>query len=172
MACYAAYKMPPKQYPFGFTACAIALVSGSYGVLRGPDYEKNLVNQILESLVDFAALPLVNIEIYLQVKPVYAYVHAFALISLGIDILVKLFGDTDDIKAAEALKCVNDTLNMSSLAVISIIEKNYKYLYVLLSFLMAQRGWLFGKCGRSGKLHAMCLTLFLFVASKAVTGKK
>lgn len=42
---------------FAFTACAIALVNGSSGVLRGPEYLENLVNQILESLKNFLPLP-------------------------------------------------------------------------------------------------------------------
>lgn len=34
MGSYATYKMPPDRYPFAFAASAIALVSGSFGVLR------------------------------------------------------------------------------------------------------------------------------------------
>ncbi|KAI9588897.1 hypothetical protein GQX74_007066 [Glossina fuscipes] len=174
MASYATYKMPPDQYPYAFTACAVALVSGSLGVLRGPQHPRGLVNQVLTSLMDFAPLPLMNIQIYLEAKPLYAFAHAFSLIPLGIDILVKLFGDECDDKAAEALKLANNLINVASLTVISVIDDNYMYFFVMLSYLMAQASLLYGHCENciwTERMHLLFFTLFFFVSSKAVTDK-
>uniref|UniRef100_A0A1A9ULJ6 Uncharacterized protein n=1 Tax=Glossina austeni TaxID=7395 RepID=A0A1A9ULJ6_GLOAU len=172
MAGYATYKMPPNQYPYAFIACAVALVSGSLGVLRGPQHPRNLVTQVLTSLMDFAPLPLMNIQIYLEAKPIYAFAHAFSLIPLGIDILVKLFGDECDDKAASALKFANNVINMASLTAISIIDDNYLYFFLMLTYLMAQASLFYGHCENcvwTERIHLLFFTLFFFVSSKAVT---
>uniref|UniRef100_A0A1A9ZZD2 Uncharacterized protein n=1 Tax=Glossina pallidipes TaxID=7398 RepID=A0A1A9ZZD2_GLOPL len=174
MAAYATYKMPPDQYPYASIACAVALVSGSLGVLRGPQHPRGLVTEVLTSLMDFAPLPLMNIQIYLEAKPIYAFAHAFSLIPLGIDILVKLFGDECDYKAAATLKLANNLINMASLTAISIIDDNYMYFFVILSYMMAQASLLYGHCDKcvwSERIHLLFFSLFFFVSSKAVTDK-
>lgn len=174
MAGYATYKMPPEQYPYAFIACSVALVSASFGLLRGPQHPQSLVNQVLTSLMDFAPLPLMNIQIYLEAKPLYALAHSFSLIPLGIDILVKLFGDECDDKAAASLKLVNDVINMASLTAISIIDDNYMYFFVMLSYLMAQASLIYGHCENcvwTERMRLLFFTLFFFVSSKAVTDK-
>uniref|UniRef100_A0A1A9WH80 Uncharacterized protein n=1 Tax=Glossina brevipalpis TaxID=37001 RepID=A0A1A9WH80_9MUSC len=174
MSSYATYKMPPEQYPYALTACFVAMVSSSLGILRGPEDPYSLVDQILISLMDFATLPLINIQIYLEANPLYAFIHAGSLIPLGIDMLVKIFGDERDHKAAESLKLANNIMNMASLTAIAIIDDNYLYFFVMLSYLMAQASLVHGRCKNykwTESMHLLCFTLFFFVSSEAVTHK-
>uniref|UniRef100_A0A1A9W832 Uncharacterized protein n=1 Tax=Glossina brevipalpis TaxID=37001 RepID=A0A1A9W832_9MUSC len=57
-----------------------------------------------------------------------------SLLPLGIHILVKIFGD---LKAAESLKFANNFINTTSLIAIAILDDNYLYFFVMLSYPMA-----------------------------------
>uniref|UniRef100_A0A1B0C7V4 Uncharacterized protein n=1 Tax=Glossina palpalis gambiensis TaxID=67801 RepID=A0A1B0C7V4_9MUSC len=138
MAAYAIWKLPPDQYPFASTACVIALVSGFMGQPRGPVCTLNRVKQFFTSLMNCAPLALMNIEIFHEVKPIYAAAHAYSVIPLGIDIMANQFGDKFDAKMSTIAKFLNHFLNMGSLIAISILEKNVAYAFIMLSYLMAQ----------------------------------
>uniref|UniRef100_A0A1A9W249 Uncharacterized protein n=1 Tax=Glossina brevipalpis TaxID=37001 RepID=A0A1A9W249_9MUSC len=166
--------MPPNQYPYAFTACAVALMSCSMRVLPGLQGRRShRAKQIMTSLTDFALLPLINIEIYLGAKPLYAFIHAFSLIPLGIDILIKLFGIKCDDEIKESMKFANNFIHMASLAVISVIESNFWYFFVMLLYLMAQASLSYGHQNSkwTERMHLLFFTLFFLVSSKAVTDR-
>uniref|UniRef100_A0A1A9UHD6 Uncharacterized protein n=1 Tax=Glossina austeni TaxID=7395 RepID=A0A1A9UHD6_GLOAU len=174
MAAYAICQVPPDKYPFAFAACAIALISGFLGQPRGPVCPLNRVKKFFTSLMNCAPLALMNIEIFLEAKPIYAAAHRYSIIPLGLDIMTSQFGDRFDAAICTILKFLNHFLNTGSLIAISILEKNYKYPFIALSYLMAQVSLTYGFCAtraRNEQMYVICVAFFLFACTKIVGDK-
>ncbi|KAM7349303.1 uncharacterized protein ACRADG_008307 [Cochliomyia hominivorax] len=172
MASYAAYNMPPETNPYAFAACAIGIIYGVFGLIGGQENMQNIVKYVIDDLLDFVPLPMVNIEIFQMLSKPYAFVHALFVIPLILDLIAKLFGESEDDEATQTLKHVSNLGNVISLLYLSYMEGNYMFGYVALSYLAAHTGMIIG-----GKCHGylvdlnyvMCYVLFYFTAMLAVT---
>lgn len=174
MAAYDICQVPPDQYPFAFAACVIAFVSAFLGQPRGPVCPLNRVKKFFISLMNCAPLALMNIEIFLEVKPIFAAAHAYSIIPLGIDIMASQFGDKFDATVSTIVQFLNHFLNLGSLIAISILEKNYIYPFIALSYLMAQVSLAYGFCATRAlneQMYEIFVALFLFVCTKIVGDK-
>uniref|UniRef100_A0A1A9Z4H8 Uncharacterized protein n=1 Tax=Glossina pallidipes TaxID=7398 RepID=A0A1A9Z4H8_GLOPL len=173
MAVYAIRQVPPHKYPFAFSACVIALVSGLLGEPRGPVCPLNRVKKFFTSLMDCAPLALMNIEIFLEAKPIFAAAHAYSIIPLGIDIMASQFGDNFDATMSTIVQFLNHFLNVGSLSAISILEKNCIYPFIALSYLMAQLSLTYGCAtgARNEQMYMIFVALFLFACTKIVDDK-
>ncbi|XP_065365049.1 uncharacterized protein LOC135958114 [Calliphora vicina] len=172
MASYAAYNMPPETNPYAFTACAVAIIYGVFGLVGGQEVADGIVKGVVDDLLDFVPLAMVNIEIFQIMGKPYAFVHALFVIPLILDLIAKLFGEESDDAATQTLKHVSNLANVVSLLHLSYMEDNYMFGYVALSYLSAHMGMVIG-----GRCHGyvvdlnyvMSYVLFYFTSTLAVT---
>lgn len=172
MAAYAAYNMPPETNPYAFAACSIGIIYGVFGLVGGQEAQDGIVKGVVDDLLEFVPLAMVNIEIFKMVGKSYAMVHALFIIPLILDLIAKLFGEPTDDLATQTLKHVSNLANVVSLLYLSYTEDNYMFGYVALSYLAAHMGMIIG-----GRCHGymidlnyiMSYVLFYFTSTLAVT---
>ncbi|XP_073828192.1 uncharacterized protein [Musca autumnalis] len=173
MASYAAYEMPPDLHPYSFTASALGIIFGIYGMIGGRELRCSLVKSVLDTTMDFVPLSLMNIEIYLELGKPYAMIHALFIIPLILDLIAKLFGDEIDEKSTQILKNVNSLANAVSLSYLAYTEDNYMYGCVAFSMLAAQSSAALwgGPCRgyTSEFVYIMGNAMFYFASINAVT---
>ncbi|KAI8121680.1 hypothetical protein CVS40_7359 [Lucilia cuprina] len=154
MASYAAYNMPPETNPYAFAACAVGIIYGVFGLVGGQEVADGIVKGVVDDLLDFVPLALVNIEIFKMMGKPYAFVHALFIIPLILDLIAKLFGEESDDAATQTLKHVSNLANVVSLLYLSYMEDNYMFGYVALSYLAAHTGMVIG-----GRCHGYLVDL-------------
>lgn len=175
MAAYAAYNMPPEENPYAFVASSIGLLYGVYGMVGGQELHDSIVKGVVDDLLDFVPLAMVNVQIYEMLGNPYAKVHALSVVPFGLDLVAKLFGDACDDVATQTLKHVSNLANVISLLSLSYAEGNYMFGCVGLSYAAAHVGIVAtGKC--HGYLvdlsYVASYSLFYFATLLVITAPK
>ncbi|XP_061401733.1 uncharacterized protein LOC133337530 [Musca vetustissima] len=157
---YALSLVAPAKHPFLFTACAVGLYHGVFGLyaniiegrsnsqksLDPPSAEDSFMRKaqhITQCCVDIMTVPLINIDLYMlsEQSSSLALGHALFVVPLVFDLTFKIFDNEDgEDSATETLKELSILGNVVSLVFLSVNENNLIYGLMAMSALLAQFG--------------------------------
>lgn len=125
-----AYFTPMEEVAYGFIAFAIGCLDATMHLLQlrsvtnnttGP--ETNMAVSISETIHDYAAVGLINIELY-RLSSRHSFISLTFCIPMILDVVAKLFGDLQNIRALVYLKQMNMMAHSISIAYLAKTEFN------------------------------------------------
>ncbi|KAH8412979.1 hypothetical protein KR009_007247 [Drosophila setifemur] len=176
-ALLSARKMQPEEHPFAFAACMVGGITAIFGLLRaifasGQPDECRKLRDVCHGVLELVPLPLANMDLYMQSTGMSAVAlgHSFFVVPLMCDLGCALAKNRRDCEISDSLKNLTVLANIVSLGFLSVVERNFLYLRMMLVMIVVKYGVVLVDSIKedSGEDLQVCGTaLFLHLLGKA-----